>query len=118
MPVMSGGPVDTSRGFLLHSNDFQQDDTINIADDICITGTLDALKDLVRGDGPEQALFVLGYAGWTPGQLEDEIQHNSWLVLDADPSLVFHDKAQEKWDMAIAKLGIDPGMLVGGAGRA
>ena len=118
MPVMNGGPVEISRGFLLHSAEFKQDDTISVDDTFSITGTTDALKDVANGKGPEKALFILGYAGWTPGQLEQELQQNSWLVLDPDAALVFHDKNDEKWDMAIAKLGVDPAMLSGDIGRA
>ena len=118
MPVMGGGPVEISRGFLLHSSEFKQDDTISIDDDLSITGTTEALKEVANGKGPERALFILGYAGWTPGQLEQELQQNAWLVLDPDPTLIFHDKNDEKWDMAIAKLGVDPAMLSGDIGRA
>lgn len=118
MPVLSGGPVEGSRGFLLHSNDFEQDDTVHIGQDYGVTGTTDALKDVVQGKGPDNALFILGYAGWTPGQLETELQQNSWLVSDPDPSLIFHGNPEEKWSMAIDKLGFDPGMLSGDIGRA
>lgn len=118
MPVLSGGPVEGSRGFLLHSNDFEQDDTVQIGDDYGVTGTTDALKEVVQGKGPDNALFILGYAGWQPGQLESELQQNSWLVTDPDPSLIFHGKPEEKWELAIGKLGFDPGMLSGEIGRA
>ena len=115
---MNGGPVDNSRGFLLHSSEFKQDNTIYIHDDFSVTGTLDALEDVAQGKGPDKALFILGYAGWTPGQLEQELQQNAWLVLDPDPSLVFHGNTDEKWDLAVGRLGIDPAMLSGHAGRA
>lgn len=118
LPVLNGGPVEGSRGFLLHSNDFEQDDTVHIGDHYGVTGTTDALQELVRGNGPDNALFILGYAGWTPGQLESELQQNSWLVSDPDPSLIFHGKPEEKWSMALDKLGFDPGMLSGEIGRA
>lgn len=118
LPVLNGGPVEGSRGFLLHSNDFEQDDTVHIGDHYGVTGTTDALVELVRGNGPDNALFILGYAGWTSGQLESELQQNSWLVSDPDPSLIFHGKPEEKWTMAIDKLGFDPGMLSGDIGQA
>lgn len=118
IPVFSGGPVDNSRGFLLHSSDFQQDDTISIDEAFSVTGTIDALQEVVRGNGPEHLLFILGYAGWSPGQLDSELQQNSWLVADPDPDLIFKAPADEKWTRAVQKLGIDPSMLSGEAGRA
>lgn len=117
-PVMSGGPVETARGFVLHSNDFRQADTIRIDDDFSVTGTIDALKAIANGQGPEQMLFILGYAGWSPGQLDAEIQQNAWLIADPDPDLIFRAAADEKWMRAVQKLGVDPGMLSGEAGRA
>jgi len=118
LPVMSGGPVEKSRGFLLHTTDFHQKETIPVDDDFSITGTIDALTKVAKGNGPDHALFILGYAGWTAGQLEQELQKNAWLVLDSDPALVFHEKTGDKWNMAIDKLGIDPAMLSGEIGRA
>lgn len=117
-PVMSGGPVETARGFVLHSNDFKQADTIKIDDNFSVTGTIDALKAIASGNGPEKMLFILGYAGWSPGQLDQEMQQNAWLVADPDPDLIFTSSADEKWAEAIRKLGVDPGMLSGEAGRA
>ncbi len=117
-PVMSGGPVETARGFVLHSKDFEQDDTIKIDNDFSVTGTIDALKAIANGQGPQQMLFILGYAGWSPGQLDQEIQQNAWLVADPDPELIFTATADEKWVRAVQKLGIDPGMLSGEAGSA
>jgi len=118
LPVLNGGPVEASRGFLLHSNDFKQDDTVPVDNDYSITGTTEALKAVANGKGPDKALFILGYAGWTPGQLEQELQQNSWLVADPDPSLIFEGKAEEKWTKAMNKLGLDPAMLSGDIGRA
>lgn len=118
MPVMCGGPVESARGFLLHSADFSHDDTLNVDGDFGVTGTVDALKDVALGRGPEDMLFILGYAGWTAGQLDAEIQQNTWLVVDADPALIFESTADEKWSHAIAALGVDPSMLSATAGRA
>jgi len=118
VPILSGGPVEAARGFLLHSGEFNQTDTIKIDDRYSVTGTVDALKEVATGKGPDKMLFILGYAGWTIGQLDEEIQSNSWLVVDPDPGIIFEAPPDEKWDMAIAKLGIDPGMLSGEAGRA
>jgi putative transcriptional regulator len=118
VPVMSGGPVENARGFLLHSSDFRQSDTIRIDDSFSVTGTVEALKKVASGHGPEQLLFILGYAGWGPEQLEQEILQNAWLVVDPDPGIIFHDNPDQKWTMAIGKLGIDPAMLSDQVGRA
>lgn len=118
MPVMSGGPVETARGFLLHSSDFTRDDTMKVDGTYGVTGTVDALKDVARGDGPKDLLFILGYSGWDAGQLDAELQQNAWLVVEPDPELIFEGDPQEKWKRAINKLGIDPAMLSSAAGRA
>ncbi len=118
MIVMNGGPVEAARGFLLHSGEFNKKDTMTFGSDYGVTGTVDALKDVIQGCGPAQKLFMLGYAGWGAGQLEAELQHNSWLVVEPDPAIIFHDDNTEKWAMAIAKLGFEPGMLSVVSGRA
>lgn len=119
MKVLKGGPVDTGRGFVLHSNDFFiQDATLNIDDGICLTATIDILKAIASGAGPRHAILALGYAGWGPGQLENEIQHNGWLHCDADPELIFGGDVEEKYLRALRKIGIDPGMLSNEAGHA
>lgn len=117
-PVMQGGPVEGARGFLLHTSDFAKPDTVKVDGDISVTGTIDALKDVAQGTGPKDHLFILGYAGWSAGQLDQELQQNAWLTVDADPALVFHDDPSVKWEMAMRKLGIDPLMLSAAAGRA
>jgi putative transcriptional regulator len=118
LPVMNGGPVESARGFLLHSSEFQKSGTVQVDDDFSITGTVDALRAYAGGNGPEKALFILGYAGWGQGQIEQELKQNTWLVVDPDQSIIFHSKADEKWDMAMNKLGFDPAMLSGQSGRA
>lgn len=119
MKVMKGGPVDTSRGFVLHSSDFFiQDATLNIDDGICLTATVDILKAIAKGSGPKHAILALGYAGWAPGQLEDEIQHNGWLHCDADAELIFGDDVDDKYARALRKIGVDVGMLSNEAGHA
>ncbi len=116
--VMNGGPVEESRGFLLHSTDFEQKDTIQINRSYGVTGTLDALKSIIDGRGPEQMIFVLGHAGWSAGQLDQELQTNSWLVADPTPELIFDTPIENKWAAALGLLGIDPAMLSAEAGRA
>ncbi|MDB2682829.1 YqgE/AlgH family protein [Alphaproteobacteria bacterium] len=118
LPIFAGGPVEGSRGFLLHSTEYRQKDTIDIDDRFAVTGTIEALQHIVHGDGPDDILFILGYAGWTAGQLEQEIKDNAWLVSDPDPEVIFHQNHDEKWDMAARKMGIDPAMLSVEAGRA
>lgn len=117
-PVMNGGPVETQRGFLLHSGDFSQSDTIRIDERFSVTGTVDALKALAKGEGPKDKIFVLGYAGWGAGQLDQELQQNAWLIVDADENILFESDPAKKWDAALAKLGINPAMLSGDVGRA
>lgn len=118
IPVMKGGPVETARGFVLHDGIYKKPDTIHVDDRFGVTGTVDALKDIARGEGPNKIVFALGYAGWGAGQLDKELQENAWLSVDADPTLVFDTAAADKWDKAFKSLGVDPGMLSGTAGRA
>ena len=118
IPVFNGGPVDSIRGFLLHSSDYKQPDTVEITESFRVTGTIEALKEVISGKGPEEMLFILGYAGWGAGQLEQEIQANSWLVAEAKPQVIFEDSADHKWAMALKSLGIDPAMLSSDTGRA
>ncbi|HXQ83799.1 MAG TPA: YqgE/AlgH family protein [Xanthobacteraceae bacterium] len=117
--VMRGGPVETERGFVLHSADFFiENSTLPIDDGICLTATIDILKAIARGDGPASAILALGYAGWAPGQLENEIQSNGWLHCSADPELIFGPDIGGKYEKALKKLGIDLGMLSSEAGHA
>jgi putative transcriptional regulator len=117
--VLKGGPVETGRGFVLHSADFFiENSTLPIDDGICLTATLDILKAIARGKGPESAVLALGYAGWAPGQLETEIQENGWLNCDADTNLIFGTDIEHKYERALKKLGVDLGMLSSDAGHA
>jgi putative transcriptional regulator len=117
--VLKGGPVETERGFVLHSSDFFiENSTLPIDDGICLTATLDILKAIARGAGPANAVLALGYAGWAPGQLENEIHQNGWLHCAADADLVFGKDNEGKYDKALKKIGIDIGMLSGEAGHA
>jgi putative transcriptional regulator len=117
--VLKGGPVETGRGFVLHSADFFiENSTLPIDEGICLTATLDILKAIARGNGPASAILALGYAGWAPGQLEHEIQQNGWLHCAADPDLIFGQDTDTKYERALRKIGIDPGMLSSDAGHA
>lgn len=119
MKILKGGPVDTGRGFVLHSSDFSiEDATLPIAEGISLTATLDILKAIANGDGPKRAILALGYAGWAPGQLENEIRHNGWLHCAADPDLVFGRNAEDKYQRALDKIGIDLAMFSNTAGHA
>jgi putative transcriptional regulator len=117
--VLKGGPVETSRGFVLHSSDFFiENSTLPIDEGVCLTATLDILKAIARGDGPQQAILALGYAGWAPGQLENEINQNGWLHCAADSELLFGQDTDGKYEKALKKIGIDLGMLSTEAGHA
>jgi putative transcriptional regulator len=118
IPVMSGGPVETARGFILHKGSFQHIESLKIESDIYVTGTLDALRAIARGQGPKDMLFILGYSGWHAGQLDQEMQHNSWLVVDSDPEIMFAGHPEDIWERAIKKIGIDPSMLFSDIGHA
>jgi len=118
-PVNVGGPVDTTRGFVLHSTDYHvESSTVAIGKAISLTATVDVLKAIVSGNGPSRALLALGYSGWAPGQLDSEIQANGWLHCEADPELVFDHEFDGKYERALAKIGVDPSLLVTGAGHA
>ncbi|MDF2996058.1 MAG: hypothetical protein K0R27_1695 [Xanthobacteraceae bacterium] len=117
--VLRGGPVETGRGFVLHSADFFiENSTLPIDTGVCLTATLDILKAIAAGGGPENAVLALGYAGWAPGQLENEIQQNGWLHCPADRALIFGADAAAKYELALRKIGIHPGMLSSEAGHA
>lgn len=119
MPVLMGGPVEASRGFVLHSPDFHiEQSTLLIDDGICLTATIEILRAIADGRGPESAVLALGYAGWQAGQLESEIQANGWLHCPADPELIFNTALETKYDRALRGIGIEPAMLSATAGHA
>ena len=119
MQVLKGGPVETQRGFVLHSSDYHvADTTMPIDKTVSLTATVDILRAIAQGAGPYQAVLALGYAGWLPGQLEKEIQQNGWLSCEADADLVFGADLDSKYGRAMRKIGIDPAMLVSEAGHA
>ena len=116
--VHRGGPVEEGRGFVLHSADYTEEATLVVADNVALTATLDILRAIGRGEGPRKSLLALGYAGWGPGQLDAEMQANGWLHVDADEALVFDPNSKDKWQQALAKIGIDLTALSGDAGHA
>jgi putative transcriptional regulator len=119
MQVHRGGPVETGRGFVLHSSDyFIENSTLPIDEHICLTATLEILKAIAVGTGPQNAMLALGYAGWAPGQLETEIQSNGWLHAPATPELIFDTDLDAKYARALGMIGIDPVRLSGEAGHA
>jgi putative transcriptional regulator len=119
MKVQIGGPVESGRGFVLHTSDYHADDsTLPIDVGLGLTATLDVLRAIAAGTGPRQALLALGYAGWGPGQLEQEIQRNGWLHCESDETLLFDTDLEAKYDLALRKLGIDPSMLTSYSGHA
>ncbi len=118
VPVHVGGPVESSRGFVLHSADYVQDSTLVIDESFALTATIDILKAIAAGKGPRRQFLALGYAGWAPGQLDAEIQANGWLVAPAGADLVFDTHDAKKWEGALRTLKIDPALLSTTAGRA
>jgi putative transcriptional regulator len=118
-PILYGGPMETGRGFVLHSGDYESSEaTLPVAEDVSLTATLDILRAMAEGRGPEHAIFALGYAGWSPGQIEVEIRRNGWIHCDSDPALLFDAEPDAKWSIALRKLGIDASGLSAHAGHA
>ena len=118
-PILFGGPVDTGRGFVLHSGDYEgEQTTLPVSEDISLTASLDILRAMSKGEGPGKALFALGYAGWRPGQIEDEIRLNGWVHCDPDSEVLFDLDLESRWSFALKKMGIDVSALSAEAGRA
>lgn len=118
-PVHYGGPVETGRGFVLHSADYHLSEaTVKVSPHVGLTATVDILRALVGGHGPRHSLLALGYAGWGSGQLEAELRHNGWLHCPADQDLLFNVRLSDKWNAAMARIGIDPALLSGQVGSA
>jgi putative transcriptional regulator len=118
LPIHFGGPVETGRGFVLHTADYSGDGTIDVADDMALSATVDTLNDIAENKGPEQFFLALGYAGWGAGQLDGEIQQNTWLHVPTDVDLTFGPDIDSKWERAIAKIGVNLSLLSGDAGHA
>ncbi|HYD97825.1 MAG TPA: YqgE/AlgH family protein [Alphaproteobacteria bacterium] len=118
MRVHFGGPMESGRGFVLHSVDWVREGTMLINDDVAMTATIDILRAIADGNGPRKCVLVLGYVGWGPGQLETELQNNSWINVPATEGLLFDPDLGAKWESAFATIGVRPSMLSGEAGHA
>ncbi len=116
--MLSGGPVETGRGFVLHTDDWRTEGSLDFAPGLTLTASTDILAAIAGGGGPRDGVLALGYAGWGPGQLEDEIQRNAWLNVPADEALLFREDLSGSWNAALARLRIDPALLSGTAGHA
>ncbi len=115
--VHRGGPVETQRGFVLHSSDYNRDGTLVLNDQIALSATTEILKSIANNTGPMSKLMALGYSGWGPGQLDEEIKRNAWLNVPADPDLLFASDFSNKWERALAKLGVNAAVLSPVAGH-
>jgi putative transcriptional regulator len=116
--VLSGGPVQPDRGFVLHNGSKQWSSSLKLKDDIIVTTSKDILEQLGSESGPQEYILTLGYAGWSAGQLEQEIADNSWLTIDADPALIFNTPVEKRWEKAVQMLGIDIAQLTSFVGHA
>jgi putative transcriptional regulator len=118
VPIYFGGPVEVGRGFVLHSMDYEHEASIFVTEDMALTATVDILSSIAKGEGPRQFVLALGYAGWSAGQLDEEILANSWLVAPSDPSLVFDPQIESKWQRAMKKIGVKSALLASESGHA
>lgn len=118
LPIYFGGPVETGRGFVLHSDDFSHPSTVPLKDHISLTATIDILQAIAEGNGPQDCLLAMGYVGWEAGQLDTELHSNHWLQMDADLAVLFHMPTEKKWEIALKNLGITPEALSEDCGRA
>ncbi|MEH3046767.1 YqgE/AlgH family protein [Sphingomonas adhaesiva] len=117
-PVHFGGPVETRRGFVLHSADWGGQDTLDVAGRWALSGTLDVLRAIAGGTGPSRWLVALGYAGWGPGQLDAEMTRHGWLNVTDTPAMLFDTAADDRWTRGFAAAGVDPRLLSSEGGRA
>jgi len=117
-PVYLGGPVQQQLGLVLHKGIGEWGSTLKISDELGLTSSRDILESMSTAQGPHHALLTLGYAGWGAGQLEDEIQDNAWLSVEADCEIIFRTPPKERWQAAAAKIGVDISQLAPGAGHA
>jgi putative transcriptional regulator len=117
-PILAGGPVNIQRGFVLHPTGSIWQSTVQITADISLTSSRDIIAAMAAGHGPENALFILGYSGWSAGQLESEIKENSWLTVPADTNILFHTPLEQRWHAAALRLGVDMNLMPTQAGHA
>ncbi|MGF6118027.1 putative transcriptional regulator [Janthinobacterium lividum] len=117
-PIMFGGPVQDDRGFVLHTPGARYSSSLTVTDEVAFTTSIDVLEAVAKGDGPERMLVSIGYSGWSPGQLEDEIGRNGWLTVGASADILFDFPIEQRYVAAIKLLGIDPLMLASEAGHA
>lgn len=117
-PIMFGGPVQDDRGFVLHTPGGRFSSSLSVTDEVAFTTSIDVLEAVASGDGPQRLLVSIGYAGWSPGQLEDEISRNGWLTVGASADVMFDLPIEQRYTAAIKLLGIDPMMLASEAGHA
>lgn len=118
LPIHFGGPIDSGRGFVIHSDDFSHAGTVSLGNNIALTATVDVLQSIAEGDGPTECLLAMGYVGWGAGQLDAELHSNKWLQVAADETILFHVPIEKKWEKAIAKLGVTPESLSDEFGQA
>lgn len=116
--VHSGGPVEPGRGFVLHSADFVQESTLIVSQTMALTATVDILRAIASGGGPNRFILALGYAGWGRGQLENEVTQNAWMIAEPDDEIIFNTELEQKWPRAMSMLGVDVAMLSTEAGHA
>jgi len=118
LPIHFGGPVETGRGFVLHSDDYRRDTSMSVDHGVALTATLDILEGIANQIGPRRSLIALGYSGWGPGQLEHELKIGGWLTVPGDADLLFDPDLEQKWEQVFAKLGFSPGLLSSEMGQA
>ena len=111
IPITFGGPVDTKKGFILHTSEFKDKTTIEVDKNVFLTSNINILKSIVKGKGPKKSLFALGYAGWYAGQLEEELTNDGWLIAPGNSSLIFECEIKNKWKEAMKSIGINPNFL-------
>jgi putative transcriptional regulator len=109
--IYHGGPIDISRGFVMHSHDYHTDTTVVVDSQIGVTSTLDILRAIARNNGPKKSMVCLGYAGWTSGQIEQEINDNDWIIMEPTMELIFETPSENKWRAALSKIGVDPSIM-------
>ena len=114
--IYLGGPVDVNKGFVIHENDYEINGTLEVSKKVSLTSNLKIVSDILKGNGPNKFRFALGYSGWGPGQLEEELKQGNWLILPADQSLIFSTPSNVMWETACQKLGINLNDFAGQAG--